>query len=45
MVYTPVGRLRPADPDGLASVAVTRHRLASGVKFLVNLTEEVVSPA
>ena len=45
MVYTPVGRLRPADLDGLAPVAVFRHRLGSGVKFLVNFTEGVVSPA
>lgn len=45
MVYIPVDRLRPADPDGLASVSVIRHRLASGVKFPVNFTEGVVSPA
>jgi hypothetical protein len=45
MVYTPVGRLTPADPDGLAPVTVFRHRLASGVKFLVNFTEGVVSSA
>ena len=43
MVYTRICRLTPADPDGLAPVTVFRHRLASGVEFLENFTEGVVS--
>lgn len=45
MVYTPVGRLTAADPDGLAPVTVFRHRLAPGVEFIENSAEGVVSAA
>ena len=45
MVYTPVGRLTAADPEGLAPVTVFRHRLALEVEFLENFAEGVVSAA